>query len=75
MYFALRLSIASKISKEKLPIILDETFAYYDEERLKSTIEYLNENYKDYQILILSCSTREKQALEELKIAYNEIIL
>ena len=62
MYFALRLSIASKISKEKLPIILDETFAYYDEERLRSTIEYLNENYKDYQILILSCSTREKQA-------------
>ena len=75
MYFALRLSIASKISKEKLPIILDETFAYYDEERLKNTIEYLNENYKDYQILILSCSTREKQALEELKISYNEIIL
>lgn len=75
MYFALRLSITYEISKEKLPIILDETFAYYDEERLKSTIEYLNENYKDYQILMLTCSTREKQALEELKIPYNEITL
>ena len=64
MYFALRLSIT-----------LDETFAYYDEERLKNTIEYLNENYKDYQILMLTCSTREKQALEELKIPYNEITL
>lgn len=75
MYFALRLSIACRISKEKLPIILDEAFAYYDEERLKNTIEYLNENYKDYQILMLTCSTREKQALEELKIPYNEITL
>jgi len=75
MYLALRLSIAEKISKEPLPIILDETFAYYDANRLKNTLQYLSENYKNHQIIILTCSTREKEALEELKIEYNEIKL
>ena len=75
MYLSLRLSIASQISKEKIPIILDEAFAYYDDERLKSSMQYLAENYKEYQIIILTCSTREKEALEELKLKYNEITM
>lgn len=73
MYLSLRLSIASQISKEKIPIILDEAFVYYDNERLKSSMLYLIENYNEYQIIILTCNTREKQALEELNFKYNEI--
>ena len=75
MYLSLRLSIATSIAKESLPIILDETFAYYDNERLKSTLKYLAENYNKNQIIILTCSKREKNALNELNIEYNEIVL
>lgn len=75
MYFSLRLSVASQISTERVPIILDEAFVYYDAERLENALQYLDENYKEYQILILTCSTREKEALDRLQIPYHEIIM
>lgn len=61
------------IAKEKMPIILDESFAYYDKERLENILKYLNENYKQNQIIILSCSEREKQIMDNLQIKYNYI--
>ena len=42
LYLSLRLSMAEELSKESLPIILDEAFAYYDEERLENILEYIN---------------------------------
>ena len=36
LYLAFRLSIIKEISEEKIPIILDEAFAYYDEKRLEN---------------------------------------
>ena len=38
LYLSLRLSMAEELSNEKLPIILDEAFAYYDEERLENIL-------------------------------------
>ena len=75
MYLSLRLSALEEISKETLPIILDEAFAYFDNERLKSMLRYLNLNYNKNQIIIFTCSNREKEALEELGIRYNLINL
>ena len=75
MYLSLRLSALSEISKEKMPIILDEAFAYFDDERLKNILKYLNKNYSDNQIIIFTCSNREKKILKELKIKYNEVVL
>ena len=43
MYLSLRLSALDEISKEKMPIILDEAFAYFDNERLKNILLYLSE--------------------------------
>ena len=63
------------VSKEKLPIILDEAFAYYDDERLENILKYLNENYKKNQIIIFTCSNREKEILEKENIKYNHINL
>ncbi len=74
IYLALRISASNEITKEKMPILLDESFAYYDEPRLKEILKYLNDNY-DNQIFILTCSNREKDALNELNIEYNQILL
>lgn len=75
MYLSLRLSALKEISNEKLPIILDETFAYFDNERLKNILIYLQEKYQDSQIIIFTCSNREEDALKDLKIEYNRINL
>lgn len=75
MYLSLRLSALEEISKETLPIILDEAFAYFDNERLKSMLRYLDLNYNDNQIILFTCSNREKEALDELGIRYNLIKL
>ena len=56
-----------------MPIILDEVFAYYDEERLKNILKYINDNYSDKQIIILTCTNREKNILDNLKIEYNMV--
>ncbi len=74
IYLALRISAAKKITNEKMPILLDESFAYFDDNRLKNVILYLYENY-DNQIFILSCSNREKKILEDSDIEFNTINL
>ena len=71
MYISLRLSALEEISEEKMPIILDEAFAYFDNERLKNILKYLNNNFRENQIIIFTCSNREEKALKELKIEYN----
>ncbi|MBQ2835686.1 MAG: hypothetical protein IJE68_02480, partial [Clostridia bacterium] len=75
LYLSLRLAMLDEISKEKVPIILDEAFAYYDNERLKNILNYLSSEYSDRQIIIFTCTHREKEILEELHIAFNHIIL
>lgn len=71
LYLSLRLSMINEISKEKMPIILDEIFAYSDEERLKNTILFLIDEAKEHQIILLTCTNREKQILDQLGISYN----
>ena len=73
LYLSLRLSSMNEISKEKMPIILDESFAYYDNERLENILKFINENYLDNQILIFTCSNREKDIMDKLNIKYNYI--
>ena len=75
LYLALRLAISNEIAKEELPIILDEAFAYYDEERLENILLYLNNNFKENQIIIFTCSNREKEVLNKIGVEYNYIEL
>ena len=75
LYLSLRLSMVEELSEENVPIILDEVFAYYDDERLKNALVFLNEKCKNHQILIFSCTNREKEILEELKLKFNIINL
>ena len=75
LYLSLRLSMVEDLSKEKMPIILDEAFAYYDTQRLENILKYLANKYQDRQIIIFTCTEREKNILEQLKIQYNYIHL
>mgnify|MGYP002537544922 FL=1 len=75
LYLGLRLSMIDDISKETLPIILDETFAYFDNNRLENALSFLAKTLKNHQAIILTCSNREKEALEKIGIEYNLIKL
>lgn len=75
LYLSLRLSMTEELSKEKLPIVLDESFAYYDTTRLENILKYLINKYKDRQIIIFSCTEREINLLNQLNIKYNKIDL
>lgn len=74
IYLALRLSATKEISEEKMPIIMDESFSYYDNERMQEILKYLA-NQENRQILIFTCSERESEILEKEKIGYNKIAL
>jgi uncharacterized protein YhaN len=58
-----------------MPIILDEAFAYFDNERLQNILKYIAENYQERQVLIFTCSNREKETLNNLNLEYNLIKL
>ena len=70
MYLSLRLSALKEISDEKMPIILDEAFAYFDNERLKNILKYISEEYSKQQVLIFTFLNREKEELDKLNISY-----
>ncbi len=70
--FALRLSILKEITDEKIPILLDETFVFYDDDRLRNVLDYLV-NVEKRQVLLFTCSNREKEVLNQYNIEYNYI--
>ncbi len=75
LYLSLRLSMIDEMSDEKVPILLDEAFAFYDDERLRNILMYLSSEFKNRQIIIFTCTNREKDILDEAKINYNLTIM
>ena len=75
LYLSLRLSMIDELSEEKVPILLDEAFAFYDDERLKNILLYLNNEFSNRQIIIFSCTDREKNILDNSNIQFNFIKL
>ena len=73
IYLSLRLAIMNEITKEKLPVMLDEAFAYYDDERLEAALEFLSKI--DNQVIFFTCTDREKNLLDKKNIKYNYISL
>ena len=72
---ALRLAYIDTISKESLPIILDEAFAFYDDERLANIMRFLSQEYIDRQVIIFTCSNREKKIIDEENIPANVVLI
>ena len=73
IYFALRMAAAEVLCEEKMPVVLDDTFAYYDDKRLKNTLRWLDRT--GGQVLLFTCQKREQRMLDKLKISYNYIHL
>lgn len=67
IYFALRLGIIDLIygKENTMPIILDDTFVQYDDERLKAVLEYLHLISKNKQIILFTCQNRDMAILKE----------
>ena len=75
LYLSLRLSMVKDLSEENMPIILDEVFAYYDTERLENCLRYIANKYKEHQIILFTCTNREKDILDKLNIKFNLVKL
>lgn len=73
LYLSLRLSMIDELSDETMPIILDEAFAYFDTDRLKNSLEFLLEQAENRQVIIFTCTCREKEILDNLQKNYNFI--
>ena len=71
LYLSLRLSMIEDLSDESMPIILDEAFAYFDEERLENILKYMKNKFKNHQVILLTCTNREKKILEKDNIEFN----
>jgi uncharacterized protein YhaN len=75
MYLAVRLAVTDLFWPNKhLPLILDESFAFYDNDRLKATLKALSQMV-NRQIIIFTCHMRELQILEDEGIEYNYVEL
>lgn len=72
LYLSLRISSINELTEENMPLILDETFAYFDQTRLQNILTYLTNNYSKKQIIILTCTKREEEALETSNIKYTK---
>lgn len=68
IYFALRMAASHVLHEEEYPVILDDTFVYYDDIRLANTLRWLNENRK--QVIIFTCQKREARLLDEMGIFF-----
>ena len=69
VYLALRLACGEILcQEEELPLVLDETFAMYDEKRLIQALKYISQ--RKSQVILFSSNKREIQALEKAGIPF-----
>ncbi len=60
IYFSLRMALVKLIAPES-PVVLDDSFALYDDVRLKNALSYLKG--VDNQVILLTCHTRENNIM------------
>ena len=74
VYLALRLAAAKLLqgSGSGFPLIFDDSFTQYDDERLKTALEWLASAYGG-QIIIFTCHRREAQMLQARQVEFQLI--
>ena len=75
IYFSVRMAVSQMLYDEPMPLILDDSFVLYDDERLKNTLRWLTEQKAFSQILIFTCHHREAEMLESLNCDYHYVEL
>lgn len=74
VYLALRLACGEILCQEEdIPLVLDETFAMYDEKRLIQALKYISQ--RKSQVLLFSSNKREIQALEKAGVPFSLVRL
>ncbi|NLP35255.1 MAG: AAA family ATPase [Clostridiales bacterium] len=73
IYLSLRLAVSDLLhGNNVMPVILDDSFVYYDESRVSAALQQLSTRK---QVILFSCHKREQRLLEELKLPYHYIEL
>lgn len=65
IYFALRMAASEILYEEEYPVILDDTFVFYDDKRLENTMRWLAKHKK--QVIIFTCQKREQEILNRIQ--------
>ena len=74
IYFALRMAAGELLCQEEsFPVILDDVFGMYDEERFAAVLRWMHKENK--QIIISTCHKREMEILDREGIPYQKLIL
>ncbi len=74
VYLALRLAAAKLFQNggEPLPLIFDDSFTQYDDDRLRTALKWLSESYGG-QMIVFTCHRREAQMLRAHQIPFHLI--
>ncbi len=73
IYLSLRLAVSDLLlGKNLMPLIFDDSFAYYDDSRVKASLQQLSMRQ---QVILFTCHKREQRLLEELQIPYHYVEL
>lgn len=67
IYFSIRMAAAELLQEEPMPVILDDTFVFYDDKRLESALKWLSR--QERQVIIFTCQRREGEMLHEDRTA------
>ena len=67
------MAVAEILYHEEYPVILDDTFAFYDDARLKETLKWLAGSGR--QVILLSCQKREEEIMKRNGIHYAKTVL
>ncbi|MBQ8004325.1 MAG: hypothetical protein IJ299_04445, partial [Oscillospiraceae bacterium] len=67
LYFSLRLALCELLLPEESapPMVLDDVFVNFDDERTRRALILLKEMAKTRQIILFSCHTREAEFFED----------
>jgi len=74
-YFGLRLALLDIITegKESVPLILDDPFVQYDENRLRASMDFITSASRERQVLLMTCHQREVRTAREMGPPVNVI--
>lgn len=77
VYFALRLAAADllQFGGNSLPLFLDDSFANYDDQRLRTVLHWMLETYASRQILLFTPRLREAQLLTASMLPFHLVEL
>lgn len=74
IYLAVRLSVARLLCRDRMPLIIDDIFANYDEPRLINTLDCLK-TIDTEQIILMTSNPHIGDMLDDLDMDYNYVEL